>query len=234
MQKSENIGLNIFEQTDKLRMGAFNENWGLLDLLLKEHGEGIGRRAKFACGSYVGQTANQVDSYTDIVGKKLATGFGRPVSSAADKIAAQLDFEPKIFLLAGSRTAAYAWTASVEGGIPSLTGQERQSFCLLAAAGMPLCPFFFTQRGPALATYGGGTGDGGTWYESGLVEQDKTPISVNGTMNYIGRWMTDLAQVATAEESGVYTVTVKGASKILGTENLADIAELTYHWVALG
>ena len=52
MQKSENIGLNIFEQTDKLRMGAFNENWGLLDLLLKEHGE-----ASCRAGWTTGRTA---------------------------------------------------------------------------------------------------------------------------------------------------------------------------------
>jgi len=243
MRKSEHIGLNTFEQTDRLSMGAFNENWGMLDVLL---GDLVARRARIASGSYVGQTASNADSYTDRKGKVLVTGFGLPVSTTSDKVIAQMDFEPKVILLMGSRATSYAWSGTLLEGDAEVSraksGQERQSFFMVGGPGMELCPVLFSQRGPCIVT------DSSVELEPTFVwafrDGQKDPVCVNAygdasTFEFLTEqnrypWLLRTAQVVTEEVAGTYTVTVKGASTVLGTENLTDIQGLTYHWVALG
>lgn len=241
MTQSENIGLNIFEQADKLSMGAFNSNWTLLDSLLKSHGDEIARRAKFACGSYEGTVAGAKDATTDADSKVLTTAFGFAVSSTTDTLVAELDFRPRVFLLAASRATPYSWTATLYNGTEWTTtgtrsGQERQSVFLAAADGMELCPLWFSQTGPAIETHYVGDGQGGMAASQALVEGPKNPVRVNSTPHYseYDRWLSLMSQVVIGGAESAYTVTVKGGSTAFGTENLADIQGLTYHWVALG
>ena len=235
MQKSEHMGLNIFEQADKMRMGAFNDNWRLLDDLLRVSGDDIAGRAKFASGSYEGQKANREDKYGDSQGKYHYTSFGFPVSSAEDKVIAQLDFNPQILVVGGSRTADYSWRAWIEdsngSGYRSKAGKERQSVLMLAGAGFEFCPCFFSQRGPAIVSV-----QGYDYVTTNIQEKAKWPERINmGNYNSDSdTWGDCVMQMAVTESDGVFTVTAKGGSITLGTENLADIQGMTYHWVALG
>ena len=235
MRESENIGLKLFDGTDPVTRETFNANWVLLDAVLKQHGDDIAKRLKFASGSYVGETANYEDTYRDEASKILSTSFGIPVSKTSDKVVAKVDFSPKLILLTGARTKSYAWTAATTEGQRSKSGQERQSFFLLATDGMTLCPTLFQQYGPAFVdSYTGGP-NGEIYRSSHLLEQKKTPVRVNtDNSSYYNTWVDIVSHVEVTESNGLYTVTVKGGSTVYGTENFADIDGLTYNWLVLG
>lgn len=229
------LGLKAFETHDRFSLEGMNNNFKAIDGCLLQHAQDIAKRTKFASGSYEGQKANEVDRYNDSQGKYHSTSFGFPVSSAEDKVIAQLDFNPKILVVGGSRTADYSWRAWLEdsngSGYRSKAGKERQSVLMLAGPGFEFCPCFFSQRGPAINTV-----HGYDYQTTNLIDAAKWPSLINWEYNNatVGMWCSYTAHITVTESDGVFTVTAKGGNTMLCTENLADIQGMTYHWVALG
>lgn len=139
MQESTNFGLKLFDGADPFSRLVFNQNWNLLDeviktqreevdsalqeraeevdSVLKDHAEDLVKRSKVLVGSYVGTEPVATDSFYD---DGSANGYGTTTtftnklglakSSTDDVVLADVDFEPGLIVVSAYDESAYTYT----------------------------------------------------------------------------------------------------------------------------
>ena len=139
MKNAEHHELRLFELTDSLSLREFNHNTELVDTLLKNAEDGLAVRARVASGTYTGQTACNRNTYSDDKGVSFTQSLGYP---RAGSVTLELDFEPLLVVISGSRSAAVNWSASFKRSdsdylydTTTLAGTEEQSYRLTLARG---------------------------------------------------------------------------------------------------
>lgn len=220
MKNAEHHELRLFELTDSLSLREFNHNTELVDTLLKNAEDGLAVRARVASGTYTGQTACYRETFSDDKGVSFTQSLGYP---RAGSVTLELDFEPLLVVISGSRSAAVNWSATLRtssqyGDISSthdLVGTEEQSYRLTFARGQSAVrgdlyihlPEIYTNGTYRYVGFGGiSTTLGGM---DKFLENDEVARVTFGTT-----------------EDGKHTVTIENC--------YGDMGGMEYRWFALG
>lgn len=246
MRQTENFKLSLFDGSDPVSMAAMNANMEAVDAALraqsdratqtsKDNAEQFELRAKIATGSYVGTTATKnPQTFYDASGKAFTQNFGAAVNSEKD-VTISLDFVPKVFHVAASRSAYVSWSGRLYGELgyeeygyytATLTGHELQAAKMTAYYGSELTETYYACRYPAKIS--SGSSDRFRFY---YTTPGASSVIYSGDF---GPYPFMTRVTFTENDDGTCTVTIHGADSTRGTENYLDIEGMTYHWVAIG